>query len=45
MDSIKQKWKNYALQKKLKDLWDDYKKVSHLEDDPETLIKYSIFLL
>ncbi|KAM3140125.1 hypothetical protein pb186bvf_007678 [Paramecium bursaria] len=44
MDSIKQKWKNYALQKKLKDLWDDYKKVSHLEDDPETLMKFKIFL-
>lgn len=36
---IKQKWKNFTLQKRIKDLWDDYKKVSHLENDPETLLK------
>lgn len=30
MDTIKQKWKNYTLQKRLKDLWEDYKKVSNL---------------
>jgi hypothetical protein len=30
--------------KKFKSLWNDYKKVSHLENDPETLKKFKKFL-
>ncbi|CAK92501.1 unnamed protein product (macronuclear) [Paramecium tetraurelia] len=44
MDTIKQKWKNYTLQKRLKDLWEDYKKVSNLSEDPQTLKKFQQFL-
>ena len=39
MDLIKQKWKNFSYQKRLKELWEDYLRVSHLKDDPNTMKK------
>ena len=45
MEVLKKKWKKITAYKKLKTLWNDYKKVSHLESDPETLNRFKKFLV
>ena len=44
MELLKNKWNNFTVYRKLNSLWQEYKKVSHLQNHPEALEKLNAFL-